>query len=395
MDKKNLIEFEKEIEKLYLESKIRAPIHLSGDNEEQIIEIFKEIKNDDWVFSNYRNHYHALLKGISPEWLREEIVKGHSMHIMNKKHKFYSSSIVAGQLPIALGTAMALKRKKSQNRVWAFCGDMAAETGVFYEVTKYAAGHNLPIKFIIEDNGLSVYTPTQEVWGTTNRNKHFGLEYVLEKDDKKSIQNSNIIKYKYNRAWPHHGIGMWVEFPEEKGMKKDFYYKEEVNKAMKMLGKDKRTLFIGQTVGYKGSPVYETLDGVAEEKRVELPIMEEVQMGMSTGLSLEGYIPVSIYPRFDFLILATNQLINHLDKTKALSHGQFNPKVIIRTIVGNKEPIDPGPQHYQDHTEVYKLMLTNVDVLRLKYAKDIIPTYKRAVKSDKSSLIIELADLYK
>ena len=92
------------------------------------------------------------------------------MHICNKEHNFYASSIVGGSLPIALGAAMALKRQGSENQVWAFSGDMASETGVFHEVAKYAAGHDLPLNLIVEDDGLGVYTPTQTVWGKSSFN---------------------------------------------------------------------------------------------------------------------------------------------------------------------------------------------------------------------------------
>jgi len=389
MNKKDLIEFEKEIEKLYQEGKIIAPVHLSGDNEEKTIEIFQGVQKNDWVFSTWRNHYHSLLKGIDPEWLKQEIVKGHSMNIMNKEHKVFTSSIVSGHLPVALGVSMALKRKNSKDKVWAFCGDMSAETGVFHEVTKYATRHDLPINFVVEDNGLSVYTPTQEVWGG-NGNLHLGSKRNLEG---KTKLDSKIINYNYNRRWPHHGIGMWIDFPEE-GKAED-NYKEEINKAMKLLAEDERVLFLGQTVGYAGSPIYGTLEGIVEEKRIELPVIEEVQMGMATGMALEGYVPISIYPRFDFMTLATNQLVNHLDKTNELSQGQFNPKVIIRTMVGGKKPIYPGPQHCQDHTEAYRLMLTNIDVIKIEKSKDVIPIYRDALKSKKPSLIVEMAELYK
>ena len=93
-------------------------------------------------------------------------------------------------------------------------------------------------------------------------------------------------------------------------------YKEEIKKAMTMLGENPKTIFIGQTVEYTGSNIYGSLEGVPKEKRIELPIIEDTQMGMSIGLSLEGFIPISIFPRFDFFICATNQLVNHLDKTK-------------------------------------------------------------------------------
>ena len=112
MKKSDLIKFELEIKKLYEDGKIRAPIHLSGNNEDKLIAIFKKIKKTDWVFSTWRNHYHALLKGIPKEWLKKEIVAGRSMGINNKKYRFYSSAIVGGIIPIAMGVAKALKLKK-------------------------------------------------------------------------------------------------------------------------------------------------------------------------------------------------------------------------------------------------------------------------------------------
>jgi len=193
--KKELIEFENEIKDLYLAAKIKSPVHLSGSNEDALIEIFKSMNKDDWVFSTHRNHYHALLKGINREWLKKEILENRSMHINNKEHKFFTSSIVGGILPIALGVAFALKLKELSNRVWVFVGDMAAETGIFHECTKYAKRNNLPITFVVEDNGLSVNTPTQKVWGGNGENN-----------------KTKIIRYTYERIYPHHGCGKWVNF---------------------------------------------------------------------------------------------------------------------------------------------------------------------------------------
>ena len=158
--KKELIDFELDIKKIYEAGKIRAPIHLSGNNEEQLLKIFKKIKKNDWVFSTWRNHYHALLKGIPKDWLKKEIIAGRSMGINNIKYKFYSSAIVGGIIPIALGVAKSikLKNKKSTSNVWVFIGDMTFETGMFHECYKYAKNHKLPLKFVVEDNGLSTNT---------------------------------------------------------------------------------------------------------------------------------------------------------------------------------------------------------------------------------------------
>jgi pyruvate/2-oxoglutarate/acetoin dehydrogenase E1 component len=171
-------------------------------------------------------------------------------------------------------------------------------------------------------------------------------------------------------------------------------YKDELAKAMDLLGKNEKTIFLGQSVAYPGNAVYKTLEYVPLSKRIEMPIVEDLQMGMSTGLSLEGFIPVSIFPRMDFLILAINQLVNHLDKIKEMSNNQFSPKVIIRTGIGATKPLYPGLQHCSDYREALKLMLKNINVVKLENSKDIIPEYKKALESDKSTILIEVNDLY-
>lgn len=114
LKKSDLINFEDDIKKVYESGKIKAPIHLSGNNEDQLIKIFKKVKKNDWVFSTWRNHYHALLKGIPKEWLKKEIIEGRSMGINNIKYKFYSSAIVGGILPIALGVGKSIQLKKKK-----------------------------------------------------------------------------------------------------------------------------------------------------------------------------------------------------------------------------------------------------------------------------------------
>ena len=171
-------------------------------------------------------------------------------------------------------------------------------------------------------------------------------------------------------------------------------YKDEVIKAMEVLAADERVIFLGQTALYSGSPVYGTLEGIPESRRLELPVMEDCQMGMSIGLSLEGYIPVSLFPRFDFLLLAMNQLVNHLDKIERMSCGRFMPKVIVRVLVGSSRPLYPGLQHCQDYTRAMESMLSTVYIVKLEDADVVVPTYKWALGSRRSSLVIEMADLY-
>lgn len=190
----SLIDFENLIVKHWEDAKIRGPIHLSNGNEEQLIEIFKRIDKKDWVFSTWRSHYHCLLKGICPVWTEEEILKGKSITLCNIDEKFYSSAIVGGTLSIALGVAKGIKESGGDEKVWCFIGDMSFESGIFYEVHKYARNFDLPIVFVIEDNGVSTYTPTEATWKI-----------------KKEIPE-DVIHYTYKSKFPHYGTGKWIAF---------------------------------------------------------------------------------------------------------------------------------------------------------------------------------------
>lgn len=161
----------------------------------------------------------------------------------------------------------------------------------------------------------------------------------------------------------------------------------EVNKAMRMLAEDKRTIFLGQSVCYDGAAIYGSLDGVPQEKRLEMPVLEDFQLGFSIGLSLIGKIPVCIYPRLDFLMLGMNQLVNHLDRFREM--GDFNPKVIVRARVGQKTPLDAGPQHTGSYAEALRLMLRNIKVVELNHAEFVMTAYWRALESSSSTLVIE------
>lgn len=151
-----------------------------------------------------------------------------------------------------------------------------------------------------------------------------------------------------------------------------------------MLAKDERTLFVGQNMRYDGQKMHASFSGVPMEKRIEFPVAEDLQMGFCTGLSLEGYIPICCYPRIDFMLLAANQLVNHLDKMIG-----FQPKVIIRVAVGSTKPLNPGPQHTQDHTEAFRLMLKNIPVVEFEPG-----VYKEALEGSGPVLIIERMEKY-
>ena len=190
----DLIDFENKIVDFWNDGKIRGPVHLSNGNENQLIEIFSRISKTDYVFSTWRNHYHAILKGIDLVWLEQEILQGKSITICNSTEKFYSSAIVAGTLSIALGVAKGLQIQNSKDKVWCFIGDMAFETGSFYEIHKYARNFELPLYFIVENNNLSTYTPTDKTWNGKRD---------LPKD---------VIYYEYTSKYPHYGTGKWIVF---------------------------------------------------------------------------------------------------------------------------------------------------------------------------------------
>ncbi len=199
MNKHQLIKFEEEIADLFNNAKIKAPIHLHSNNEKNLIKIFKKIKKNDWVFCSWRSHYHCLLKGVPISKLKKEILNGKSISLCFPKYKIYSSAIVGGTLPIAVGMALSYKKKKKKNKVYCFIGDMTSETGIAHECIKYSINKKLPIKFIIEDNEKSVCTDTRKVWSQ----KKLSFEKYSSK---------YVYYYKYHLKFPHAGAGKRVQF---------------------------------------------------------------------------------------------------------------------------------------------------------------------------------------
>jgi pyruvate/2-oxoglutarate/acetoin dehydrogenase E1 component len=173
-------------------------------------------------------------------------------------------------------------------------------------------------------------------------------------------------------------------------------YFDELSRAMTFLGQQQDTIFLGQAVEYKGTAMTNTLKDVPRNKLLEMPVNEEMQMGISNGLAIAGSVPVSIYPRWNFLLLAANQLINHLDKYSIYTEGEYNPKVIIRTGIGSERPLNPQIQHVGDFTDAFRGMLKTVEVIRLDEPEDIFPAYERAYNrtDGKSTILVEWGDFY-
>lgn len=197
MTVEELIDFEKDIAEEFNNGKIPYPVHLSGGNESQLRDIFKQVGPSDFVCSTWRSHYHALLRGVPPQEVKAAILVGRSITLTFPEHRFISSAIVGGMAPIAVGLALAIKRDGGDENVWCFLGDMAIRSGIVHECMSYAQGHSLPICWVKENNEISVMTPTKEVWGVIDRNKlqprqHYAYDYVL--------------------PFPHAGAGKRVNF---------------------------------------------------------------------------------------------------------------------------------------------------------------------------------------
>lgn len=167
-------------------------------------------------------------------------------------------------------------------------------------------------------------------------------------------------------------------------------YFDELTAAMTLLAADPRTLFMGQAVQYPGTAMYSTLKNVPEDKRLEFPVAEEMQMGVSAGLSFSGIIPVSIFPRWNFLLCGISSLVNHLDKYSILS--DYQPHVIIRTGIGSVLPLDPQYQHKGDFTESVQSMCKTVKVKRLEQPEEIVESYAHALSNPGVYLFCEVSD---
>lgn len=193
--KAELIAFEADIAAEFNTGKIRAPIHLSGGNEDALIAIFKSVQPGDWVCTTWRSHYHCLLKGVPPAEIKAAIMAGRSITLCFPEYRVISSAIVGGIVPIALGLAWSVKRNQTNERIWCFVGDMTGCSGIFDECSRYAAGHGLPLRIVVENNGLSVCTPTETAWGQPDdwRVRNLSYDYKLH-------------------PWPHAGTGKRIEF---------------------------------------------------------------------------------------------------------------------------------------------------------------------------------------
>lgn len=174
-------------------------------------------------------------------------------------------------------------------------------------------------------------------------------------------------------------------------------YLDELKKAMSLLAEHPKTVFIGQAVEYEGTGLYDSLQHLPVDKKIELPVAEYLQTGMANGMAIAGLIPVSTYPRWNFLLMGTDQIVNHLDKFSTMSDGRCTPKVIIRVSVGSEYPVDPQCQHKGNFTEAFRSMCPNLIIEELQEPWDIVPAYRKALNREdgKSTVLVEFADYLK
>lgn len=389
--KEELISFEKEIEELYFDNKLPFLFHLSGGNEEQLIEIFKDIKEGDYVLSNHRGHYHALLHGVPPETVKDRIVNGRSMFIYDRKRNYFTSAIIGGTPAIAAGIALALKRKGSEKKVWCFVGDGTEDSGHLYEAIRYVDGWDLPCKFIIENNDRSVEASNSDRWGTAGDYKW---------------NSPSVIKYYYDITYPHCRTPGMIDLKKSKKKTDAEYfppipqetfpsfselddsglsYKDAITKAMTDLG-DMGSVFIGYNVKY--GDAMGNLKNVSQHQKIETPVAENLMAGLGIGMSFEGIKPVVFYERHDFMLVAADAIGNHMNHINRISHQEYNVPVILRTVVADSGPFYSGPTHSQDFTRTFK-ELVDFPVFEPKTPKEVLIAYEKAKMAKGPVMIVE------
>lgn len=395
MTKQELIDFESRIADLYRQGELPFLFHLSGGNEDQLIEIFKEIKEGDYVLSTHRNHYHALLHGIPPNELEEKIKNGRSMFVFDRKRNFFTSAIIGGTPAIAAGIALALKRKGSKQKVWCFVGDGIEDTGHLWEAARYVDGHDLPCTFIIEDNNRSVTTSKQERWGRATD----------------PIWQRCVRKYKYEITYPHARTNDMIDLAAQKKPLSDEEYfpgleiqdlKYEVPKlspplSYKSISKacmehiaENNGVFIGYNV--KNGNAMGSLNGVPDYLKIETPVAENLMVGLAIGMSFEGYRPVVYFERHDFMLVAMDAIGNHLNHIERMSHGEYKCPVILKTVVADSGPFYSGPTHSQDFTKVFS-ELVDFPVFDPKTPQEMLDVYLWAANSNRPTMIVERKSL--
>lgn len=384
-----LIKFVNRIADYHDAGRLPFALHLAGGNEEQLISIFSEIKERDYVLSTHRNMYHALLHGLPPEEVEEKILNGRSMFMFDRGRNFYVSAIIGGTPAIAAGIALALKRKKSKQKVWCFIGDGIEDTGHFAEAVRYVDGFDLPCVFVIEDDGMAVEASKAARWG---------------KDDN-LLWPDCVRRYHYTKTRPHIRTGNFAPLNIMKAVMKtdeeyfplleqstdyevepiDLTYKQAVTQAMTEMGED-GNIFIGYSI--VPGDAMGTLKDVPLSQKIETPVAENLMVGLAVGMSFEGVKPVVYFERHDFMLVAADAIGNHMDKIERISHGGYKVPVILKTVVDDGGLFYSGPTHQQNFTHTFREMV-DFPVLDPQTPGEILAAYRFAQKSDGPVMVVE------
>jgi hypothetical protein len=392
--KEELTGFVDRIAALHDEGKLPFAIHLPGGNEEQLIDIFSNINEGDYVLSTHRNWYHALLHGLPPEEVEKKILDARSMFMFDRKRNFYVSAIIGGTPAIAVGIAWALKRKGSDKRVYCFIGDGIEDTGHFAEAVRYVDGFDLPCTFIIEDDGMAVEAPKALRWGT----------------DKDLSWPSCVIRYHYKKTRPHIRTGNFADINMMKSVMKtpeeyfpkinipnyvssneqhNLSYKDAITTAMNEF--DDKHIFIGYSL-IPGNAMG-TIKNIPDNQKIETPVAENLMVGLAIGMSFEGFKPVVYFERHDFMLVAADAIANHVDKIQLISHGEFKCPVIFKTVVDDGGLFYSGPTHSQNFTEAFRKMV-DFPVLDATSADEALNMYRFARTCDYPVMIVEHKKLF-
>ena len=369
-------------------------LHLAGGNEKQLIEIFSEIDEGDYVLSTHRNMYHALLHGLPPEEVEKKILSGRSMFMFDRERNFYVSAIIGGPVAIAVGIALAIKRKGLDKKVWCFLGDGTEDTGHFAEAARYVDGFDLPCTFVIEDDGMAVEAPKSHRWGT----------------DKNLEWYPCVRRYHYIKSRPHIRTGNFAPLEVMKSVMKtdeeyfpylqydctmqpaptEFNYKEAVTQAMTEMG-EQGNIFLGYSI--VPGDAMGTLKSVPLKQKIETPVAENLMVGMAIGMSFEGIKPVVYFERHDFLLVAADAIGNHMDKIERISHGEFKVPVILKTVVDDGGLFYSGPTHSQNFTQVFREMV-NFPVIGVRTPSEALAAYRFAQRFDGPVMVVEYKGLH-
>jgi len=404
--KEELINLEKNIINRYNDNELPFLFHLCGGNEDELIRIFDKIKEGDWVISTHRNHYHAYLHGIPPEEVESRVTNGRSMFMYDNKRKFFCSAIVGGIPGIAAGIALGLKRKNIRNKVWCFVGDGCEDTGHFAEAVRYVDGWDLPCTFIVEDNDISISATKKDRWGSAHtptwpscvERYHYKLPFPHARtedfcDLKKTLEHLKTDE-EYFPHKPKYTDSDSNASSEElcDASNSCESYGDAVKTAMTALGKED-TLFFGYNLGENFGNAMGTLSGVRSEQKIETPVAENLMGSLALGASLVGFKSVVYYERHDFMLVAADVIGNHISHLERISHKEFVPNVILRTVVSDGGPFYSGPTHSQDLTSVFK-ELVSFPVLEPKTRLEVIKHYHTAQKIKGPFMIVERKSCY-